>query len=56
MYSIAELAEMLSVSYFSIYRLITNGTIAAIKVGAQYRISQEEVDRIKEYGTVRAGE
>ena len=50
MLSVKELAEILKVHQNTIFKAIKQGKIRAIKIGAVYRISQEELTRIKESG------
>lgn len=38
MFSIKEAKEVLSLSYNTVYRLINNGTINAVKIGGSIRI------------------
>lgn len=40
MFSIKEAKEMLGLSYNTVYRLINNGTIKAVKIGGSIRIPQ----------------
>jgi excisionase family DNA binding protein len=42
--TVAEVAETLRVSDMTIYRLIANGEIRAIKVGRSYRIPAAALD------------
>lgn len=46
-----QLAEALSVSEFTVYRLIQSGQIHAIKAGRQWRIPADEVARVQREGT-----
>jgi len=39
-----EVAKILKVSTWTIYNLIKSGELSAFRVGAQWRIPQEEVD------------
>lgn len=50
MYSIKEFAEMFRLSYMFVWKLVTTEKIKAIKIGGVYRISQDEVDRVKKEG------
>ena len=54
MYTIAEVAKILKLSHMTIRRMIsryTNGetqnAIKAVKIGYNWRITEEEVDRIR---------
>ncbi|HEY4389764.1 MAG TPA: helix-turn-helix domain-containing protein [Paenibacillus sp.] len=40
MFSIKEAKEILRLSYNTVYRLVSNGTIKAVKIGGSIRISQ----------------
>lgn len=40
MFSIKDAKEMLGLSYNTVYRLINNGTIKAVKIGGSIRIPQ----------------
>lgn len=46
-YSMKEAAELLSISRAYVYYLKMTGLIKAEKIGAQWVISQEEIDRYK---------
>jgi excisionase family DNA binding protein len=50
MLTIKQVAEALNVCAMTIMRHLTKGTIRGIKVGKSWRISQEELDRIKREG------
>jgi len=50
MYSLKEVAEMLGVTYNTVWNLIKAGRIASVKVGRSLRIEQSEVDRLKREG------
>jgi len=47
LYSIREAAELLGISRAYVYNLKDMGRIKVEKIGAQYVISQEEIDRYK---------
>lgn len=49
-YSIEEVSEILNVSYETIYKLVRDSKIKAVKVGVQWRVSKEEVERILREG------
>lgn len=51
LYSLKEVAEILGVTYNTVFNLIQNGQIKAVKVGRVLRISQEEVEKITKVGT-----
>lgn len=44
-YSIEEVAKMLKVAYLTVYRWIQSGKLNSNKVGKQYRIKKEDLDR-----------
>src|ERR687896_354392 len=43
--TVADVAETMRVSNMTVYRLIKNGSLAAVRVGKNYRIRESEVDR-----------
>jgi putative molybdopterin biosynthesis protein len=45
-YNVEEAANLLRLSYRTIIRLIKKGNIRAAKLGRQYRISQDEIQRL----------
>lgn len=47
MYRIVDIANLFGVHYQTVRNWIQSGQIKAIRIGNQYFISQEEVDRIK---------
>lgn len=50
MLTTTELAKELKVSRITIFRAIYCGKIKAIKIGNGWRVSEEEVERIKREG------
>ncbi|MFP5308398.1 MAG: helix-turn-helix domain-containing protein [Actinomycetes bacterium] len=54
--TVAEVAELLRVSNMTVYRLIKGRELAAIRVGKNYRIRQQDLDRYLQAGSVRADE
>ena len=44
MYSIKDVAKMLSVSTKTVYRLINQGKLAMVKIGRSTRIDEAELD------------
>jgi excisionase family DNA binding protein len=50
LYSVKEVADMLGVTYNTVWNLINTGKIKAVKVGRVLRIEQEEVERIMKEG------
>ncbi len=51
--TVAEVAQVLRVSTMTVYRLIKNGEIAAIRVGKSYRIAEPELQAFLASGEVR---
>jgi len=47
-YTPAELAEMLRISKMTVWRRLKEGKWKGFRVGTKWRISEEEVNRIKE--------
>jgi excisionase family DNA binding protein len=43
--TVAEVAAIMRVSNMTVYRLIKNGDLPALRVGKNYRIRESEVDR-----------
>jgi excisionase family DNA binding protein len=54
--TVSEVADVLRVSTMTVYRLIQNGEIAAIRVGKSYRITQHELQGYLASGEVRAND
>lgn len=50
MFTIKEVAKMLKVAEMTVFRHIHNGKIKAVKVGKSWRISENEIEKIKRYG------
>ena len=50
LYTLKEVAQMLGVTYNTVWNLITAGKIKAVKVGRVLRVEQEEVERIMKEG------
>ncbi len=50
MLSVDKIAKELGVSKITIFRKLQNGKIRGIKIGAIWRISVEELERIKREG------
>ena len=42
---VAEVADMLRVSNMTVYRLISAGSLPAVRVGKSYRLTEADVDR-----------
>lgn len=45
-----EAAKQLKRGYNTVYRYIKNGQINCVKIGRDWEITQEEIDRIKREG------
>lgn len=43
--TVAEVARVLRISNMTVYRLISSGQLAAVRVGKSYRLREEDVDR-----------
>lgn len=41
--TVAEVAELFRVSSMTVYRLIRNGELPAVRVGRSYRVSEEDL-------------
>ncbi len=41
LYSLKEVAEVLSLSYATVYRMVNDGTLPSTKVGGSIRVTQE---------------
>lgn len=50
LYSLQELADILRVSRQTIYNHLNAGHIQAVKQGKEYRVTEEEVQRILKNG------
>lgn len=48
MYTLKEVAKMLNVHYNTVYRYVQQGTIKAVLVGGVWRVTEEELQRIRE--------
>jgi excisionase family DNA binding protein len=42
--TIAEVASVMRVSKMTVYRLVHNGELPAVRVGRSFRVSEEDVD------------
>ena len=43
--TVAEVAALLRVSNMTVYRLISAGDLAAVRVGKSYRLREDDVDK-----------
>lgn len=50
MLTISEVAKELKLSEMTIFRYLKSGKIKGVKIGKNWRVKQEEVERIKEEG------
>jgi len=50
MLSIKDVADALNINPMTVFRYIQKGRIKAVKVGRDWRISAEELERIKKEG------
>ena len=50
LYTTKEIAEILQINVFTVLRYIREGKIEHIKVGSQYRITQEQLDKFINQG------
>lgn len=50
MHTIKEVAQMLKVHEITILRHLENGNIKGVKIGKSWRISEEELEKIKREG------
>lgn len=44
-YTIEEIAELLKVTYMTVYRWIKSNRLEALKAGKQYRITKRQLDK-----------
>ena len=50
MYTVKEVADTLRVNQMTVFRALNKRKIAGIKIGTTWRISEEELERIKREG------
>lgn len=53
--TVAEVATLLRVSKMSVYRLIHNGELEAVRFGRTFRVPQQAVDRYLNKSYFQAG-
>ncbi len=53
--TVAEVATLLRVSKMSVYRLIHNGELEAVRFGRTFRVPQQAVDRYLNKSYYQAG-
>jgi len=51
--SLQTVALALGISYITAYRLVNSGQIHAVRIGAKWKVTQEELDRCVMEGTVK---
>jgi excisionase family DNA binding protein len=54
--TVGEVAGMLRVSTMTVYRLIGNGDLPALRIGKNYRIRQTDLDALLSSWVVRSDE
>jgi len=54
--SVRQLARTLNIGIVQAYRAIHSGQVKAVRIGGQYRIADDEIDRLKRGETADAGE
>jgi excisionase family DNA binding protein len=53
--TVAEVAAMMRVSKMTVYRLVHNGDLAAVRVGRSFRVKEEDVDEYLRRSFYNAG-
>ena len=43
-YTVAEVAETMRLSKMTVYRLVHNGELPAVRVGRSFRVTEDDVD------------
>ncbi|MDO4666124.1 MAG: helix-turn-helix domain-containing protein [Actinomycetaceae bacterium] len=54
--TVAELAELMRVSKMTVYRMIHNGDIPAVRVGKSYRVPRAAVVQLLEVDIANSGD
>jgi excisionase family DNA binding protein len=54
-FTVTEAARQLRVSNMTVYRLVTSGRLAAVRVGRSYRLREKDVRRYLEQRYMDAG-
>jgi len=49
-YTVEDVALLLKISYQTAKKLVRNGDIKSIKLGRQYRIPKQEIDKMMQLG------
>jgi excisionase family DNA binding protein len=55
-YTVEQVAEKLQIAVRTVYKLIKSGQLPASKVGSQYRISEEQLERFMKSQEVKPGQ
>lgn len=50
MLTIEDVAKELNISQITVYRHLKSNKIKGVKIGKNWRISEEEIKRVKQYG------
>lgn len=50
LYTTKEIADILQVSVFTVFRWIREGKLEHVKIASQYRITQEQLDKFIKRG------
>lgn len=53
--TVNEVAQMMRVSKMTVYRLIKQGDLPAVRIGRGYRLREEDVDRYLDSRYTQAG-
>jgi excisionase family DNA binding protein len=53
--TVAEVASMMRVSKMTVYRLLHNGELPAVRVGRSFRVKEEDVDEYLRKSFYNAG-
>ncbi len=53
--TVAEVADLLRVSSMTVYRLIKDGELPAVRVGKSYRVREDDLDRYLSKQYTQAG-
>ncbi|MGH9062861.1 MAG: helix-turn-helix domain-containing protein [Acidimicrobiales bacterium] len=53
--TVGEVAALLRVSNMTVYRLISAGSLPAVRVGKSYRLREDDVDRYLAHSYTEAG-
>ena len=53
--TVAEVAAMMRVSKMTVYRLVHNGDLPAVRVGRSFRVREEDVERVPPQELLNAG-